>query len=551
MDKRFNLLYEKWIRVLDKNLKISEVSLIDALKYSYKYKALAGETPLQNLAIERLLLSIAITLFYRYDEDGENSYLNEADIDWEESDEIEELVLNRWKAYKELRHFPEGIVEKYLKQYENRFWLFHPDTPFYQVPEMVKDGKSYLKEYSVAVLQGNIKESDNKYTRHHFSMSEGENLLKLTESEAARWLIHLNAFSVNVKYNKNAPGCKAAAGVGRLGLLGNIKFEGENLYEELLLNLTPVKTGSEISLWGNPRPSWEQKVRIEQNCKIAPPNNLPELYSIQSRRVHLNAQNGRIDGFSILGGDFYDKEDDPIEQMSMWKRDTKTSKIIPKKHDIAIQAWREFSTLLKSNKDTKKPGVVSWIEILKRNGCINDKLLTINTLGMVYGDGMSYTYGDYIDDKISLSSELLDNIGKDWIITISDEIEKCEKVSNDAFKLFANKIKIICGKDAKKLKERLSAVFFQKIDEKFRKWLISIEPSKSIKEVEQKKWHRIAKRAADSVVMEYIKEIDCIIYVGKEETKDNIVSIPEAYNMFRVKLNGIYPQEFLERRINE
>lgn len=92
MDKEFCLLDESWIKVLNDENEIIEVSLIDVFTNAHKYKRLAGETVTQDVAILRLLLAIAITVFYRYDADGrEDDVLNYSNP--------EDEILDRWSDY--------------------------------------------------------------------------------------------------------------------------------------------------------------------------------------------------------------------------------------------------------------------------------------------------------------------------------------------------------------------------------------------------------------------------------------------------------------------
>ena len=64
-ETEFNLLDEPWIRVMDDNCQIKEVSLTDALLNAHKYKTLKGEMPTQDIVILRLMLAIVHTVFSR------------------------------------------------------------------------------------------------------------------------------------------------------------------------------------------------------------------------------------------------------------------------------------------------------------------------------------------------------------------------------------------------------------------------------------------------------------------------------------------------------
>lgn len=170
MKKEFNLLDENWVRILLPNYAVKEVSFKDVFAHSHEYMDLAGETDTQNVAMIRLLLAVAHSGFARFDSNGNEIPLSSRDE-----------AISRWKSYWNLGHFPEVFL-KYLEEYRERFWLFHPDTPFYQANE-AKKGTAF----GAAKLNGEISESNNKVRM--FATRSGEAKMQLTYAEAARWLL--------------------------------------------------------------------------------------------------------------------------------------------------------------------------------------------------------------------------------------------------------------------------------------------------------------------------------------------------------------------------
>ena len=79
-DKEFNLLDESWIRVMTKEHKIVELSLMDLLIHSQEYADFAGELEQQDIAILRLGLATLHTIFSRYDVDGTPNKLTNAEM---------------------------------------------------------------------------------------------------------------------------------------------------------------------------------------------------------------------------------------------------------------------------------------------------------------------------------------------------------------------------------------------------------------------------------------------------------------------------------------
>jgi CRISPR system Cascade subunit CasA len=535
-EKEFNLLDEPWIRVLTDELVVKEVSVKDILGNAHSYRQLAGEMPTMDIAIMRFLLAIVETVFYRYSLNGEYYELTE------ENDCEPEDAMERWKEYWNEGHFNKEIFENYLEEYRERFWLFHPETPFFQVPNL-----QYGTEYNAVSLLGNIKESNNSKTKHHFSMREAEYLEKQDYASAARWLIHYNAFTVNIKADKEAPGTTLPVGVGRLGQLGLIKVIGNNIFESLMLNMVALNNDE---LWGLPKPVWEKGVSESQGCNIVQPDNLPELYTIQSRRVTLIREYNDVRKFKAIGGEFYSTEDDFVEPMTLWsKRNDKKSQIVsyvPKKHSMDVQVWREFASIFNiSEQSGHIPGIVLWVRNLIREGIINnDNPVSFNMIGMVYGDGMSYTYGDCVDDQISLVGSLLLDVGDIWRQLIIDEIDKCKKVA-EFIGYFASDItKIYYGSEKNKqksIKNKLISQYYSRMDSKFRMWLLSINPKKEGREDKLNEWEKISYYTAVNVIEEYVAELSNVIAKYKDDDKTmNILSVPLAFNNYINRLRTVY-----------
>ena len=142
----FNLLTEPWVRVRRPDNTVQEVSLTDALLHAQDYVDLAGEMPTQDAAMLRLLLAVLFTVFSRVNVEGEPEPFEEEDD-----------ALARWGDLWQLEHFPEQPLRDYLEQWKDRFWLFHPTHPFWQVP-----GAAIGTEYNAAKLNGEMSESSNK-----------------------------------------------------------------------------------------------------------------------------------------------------------------------------------------------------------------------------------------------------------------------------------------------------------------------------------------------------------------------------------------------------
>lgn len=520
MEKEFCLIDEPWIKVLNNEAKTVEVSLKELFCNAHLYRRLAGETDTQDAAIFRLLLAITITVFYRYDVDG-----NPDDVlDYEDA---EEVVLDRWKDYRAKGRFNATVFENYLETYRERFYLFHPETPFYQVA-----GLEYGTDYGAFILLGNLKESKNEATRHHFAVTDGGYVENMEYSEVSRWLVFLNAYSVNVKTKVN--GSSVATGVGRLGQLGHIIAEADSLFESIMINLCPLRNAN--NTWGEAKPIWEDKVKSLIGVRIAPPDNLAELYTLQSRRILLIREDRRITTVRMIGGDYYDVNNDPVEQMTLLKqvedkKDKTEVVIVPKKHSSIVSAWREFPTLLSTN-DKFKSGLVKWIECLIEHELIcTAGLITFKMIGLEY-DGMSYKYIETVSDNLSLSYNMLSQFGKKWITHITNQIEKCERVPKECFYSFAKNMADILGNSEKtsQIKGQLESSFYFRLDYMFREWLAAIDCSKDSIDEKEMEWEKKAKEETYKVVEEYLSNLSPHISVRSAD----------VFRKFVIKLNKIY-----------
>ena len=541
MEKAFDLLREPWIRVITNDMHQKEISLLDVLVNSHEYRFLSGESSTQDVSLFRMLLAITETIFYRYEPDGTENLLNEDDSD-------EDDVIERWRQYYEIGAFRAETIVDYLNSYSERFWLFHPETPFYQVA-----GLGFGTDYGADCLIGNIKESNNSATKHHFSLAEGSNIQILSYAEAARWLINFNSYSVNVKPDPKIPDGEKGAGTGRLGKLGFIMAVGNNLFETLMLNLCALKDGKEI--WGNPCPAWEQQPASDLHTReISVPDNIPEAYTIQSRRVCLKQdENGHVFGFRAKGGDYYSMENDISEQMTIWKynidKKTKKKTYKPQLHDPDVFIWREFPIIFCNDnaKETsaRMPGLIRWLERLVAEELISaDKLLTIRAVGLIYGDGMSYTLGDCVNDNLSLSMSLLQDKNMIWLTLISDEIGKCKDLA-DRIRYFSDEAGILLyGNDkGKKTAEskKLIQTFYFHLDDMFRKWLSGIDPSNDSMDEKIKEWEQIAASAAKRVVKDHVSAMGNNIYRCKTDKKNQLISVPGLMNKFFYQISNLYP----------
>ena len=540
-DIEFNLLDEKWILVRKSDCTVDELSLTDALLKSHEYVELAGELPTQNVSILRLMLAVLHTVFSRYSPQGEPAPLYD-------SDDAE----YRWKELWNAGRLPEKPIRDYLASVHDRFWLFHPERPFYQT-EAAKIGT----EYTASKLNGAVSESGNKIRL--FCGCTGVQKSELSYSEAARWLLYVNNYddTSSKPKGKNLP----SPGAGWLGKLGLITIRGNNLFETLVYNLILLNHKRNFSeVWGPECPAWEPDVpNTAERAEIPMPDNLSELYTLQSRRLWLNRDdNEKVIGYNLLGGDFFEKVDAFIEPMTVWSKvkgnERAGEKFQPRRHDSSVQMWREFSYAFETAEGSHIPGVVLWTKYIKQMLPESRKLISFSIASVQYGD-KDFFVNDVFSDSLTFHTDLLTEIGEHWRAKITDEIKKCDE-SAAALRFLAKDIELAAGSAEdtvlkRAVVERAREQYYYEIDLPFRNWLERIDPNWEIvseqEEQALREWRETAKRIALRIGQELVESAGTAAIVGRavkdKNDKERYYSAPDAYRYFKVKLNETYPKE--------
>ena len=523
----FNLLDEPWIRVMTEDCTVVERSLMQVLLNSHRYQRLAGELPTQDVALLRLLLAILQTVFYRVDPEGED-------------DPIEDraAAIRRWQALWNAGRFPEQPIRTYLETWRDRFWLFHPEHPFYQVPAAAVGTK-----FKASKLNGELSESDHKMRL--FPLRDGEEKETLSYAEAARWLVTLIGFDDSASTKK-----ETGTGTGWLGDRVNVYAIGENLFETLMLNLVFLKDGRYV--WAENMPAWEQPTMTTAKKREIPlPDNQAELLTLQSRRLILSREENRVTGFSSTGGDFFGKEGRVnafSEQMTLW-RAGKTPKnavpqFVPASVDPWRQMWRDFEVILGRREDTHIPGVVAWLTELRRKNVIPRKYVHIASVGVTY-DSKKGSIADIISDHLDFQMSLLDAAGELWIVFVGGEIHLIDKVAR-ALGALAEGLYLAqggqldgAGKKARQSqRDEGMRLLYAAVDLPFREWLAHIGAQhgddENTRAQEQQCWRSIVFRIADNLGREMVRDAGTAAFTGRWIVNE----MAETNGRFFTKTNG-------------
>lgn len=547
----FNLIDENWIRVR-KNGSVTEISLADALTHAEEYGGLCGDLPTQDIAILRLLIAIIHTIISRKDDNNQN---------------IEEKLLNdtqacieRWKKIWDTGKFNDLLIHEYLELWKNRFWLIDEKRPFFQ--------SSWLESgtiYSAAKINESISESNNK-TRI-FAGKTGQYKKSLSFSEAARWLVTLMLYD-DQSIKKPTPK------LGWGGICGMIMAEGKNLFQTIMLNM-PMLTGNAREHWDKDKPTWEEEECKERQREIPVPLNIAQLFTVQSRRIRLTAEDKKITGALVAAGDYFDASNAFSEPMTLWKQKVdkkgkfiEPEEFIPERHKPEKKAWQEFPSIIHSTAEdqhVRQPEIVVWIGMLqKKRKLPKDMLIRFKTVGITYGN-MNSSITSIFSNDLQLYADVIENSdnSRKMQIKIADEVKNCESCASAVGNL-ALDIAIaggISGNDVdkgnellNKQKEYAETEYYFSVNDVFKNWISSINSESNLRKAVDN-WHKIGISLAYKVGDRIYRESSPEEFRGRNVKKKNkknekklfFYCAPEAYRRFKFKILNIYGEHNYDR----
>ncbi|ROO52783.1 CRISPR-associated Cse1 family protein [Micromonospora sp. Llam0] len=480
----YSLIDAAWIPVLDAAGQRRDVSLLGLFEQSDDVRMIACELPTQTFAILRLALAI----LHRTTggPPGEAA----------------------WRALWRDRRLPVDDIADYLGTFRDRFDLLHPKQPFYQVADLrAEKDNTYGLERLIADVPNGMP---------FLTTRAGSGMDSITPAEAARWLVHSQAYDPSgIKSgavgDPRATGGKGyPIGAGSLGWLGGVHLEGANLRETLLLNLVPIAPGWQVSDERD-LPVWEREphTAAEEADAARGPYGLLSLYTWQSRRIRLFGDAAGITGAMICNGDRFDWQDRHLlEPMSVWgrsqpkEREQKRTPIyLPRPHDHSRALWRGLQTLLPAPPppgseppQRLSPMVVQWLARLTVTGVIDPRFQTrTRATSITYGAKQSVV-DEVFSDALTMNVLLLveDSAQRAAAVDAAGDAEKAVRV----LRRLADNLARAAGSrdtdsgDADRAAERAYAL----LDRAFRDWLARLGPG-SDPAAERAAWQRLVRRA--------------------------------------------------------
>lgn len=570
----FNLLHEPWIRVLYCDGTPAELSILEIFAQAHRIRQLAGEIASQDAAVARFLLAILHATFGKQ-EDGTYRTFPGATIQPRRADDMYE----RWRALWNARSFPVNIIRDYLLNYEDRFWLFHPEKPFYQVvgvterlnptftlADLDKSG-SPKGFFPASKLNGELLESNNKVRL--FPARAGDEKRALSYAEAARWLLHLNGYDDSaLKKAKNERPDLPSVSKSWQAQLGFIMVTGDTLFETLLLNFVLWKIDGNKP-WGVERPIWAlENVRSEQLSEINVPDNQSALLTLQTRRIELIRDEEGIRGYFLLGGDFFNDEAEKFnEMMTVWrtrvigktKRSEGTLEYRFRLHRQDRQIWRDLPALIGADETAPLPGVVEWVRTLQHEYEYDDELQNrffgLWTVGIEAGGPPANLIKNIFSSQLTITAQLLSE--KELIGSVKNILDRTDKLVFCAGLLADDLAKASKSYDSRprsndrEIAGKAREEVYFRLDMPFRNWLTEYNTKNYLeKDVE---WLSEAKRIIRSYGNELVEQCGTSALVGRQDQNSgpdnsgtgdkNWITAAMAFNRFLWRLNKYAPDQ--------
>lgn len=541
----YNLLDEPWIPVRLLDGTIADVGLLELLRRTTEIADLACELPTQSIAIQRLVLAIAYRVAPPRDA---RDWVRQ----WDEGAPTEQMI-------------------EYLERWRDRFYLFGGRFPFMQVADLrtAKDAVSGLEKLIADVPNG----------EQFFTTRHGRALACIPPSEAARWLVHAQAYDPSgirsgavgdsqVKGGKGYP-----IGPSWCGHLGLVWLKGKDLDETLVLNLVPADAaqlrGVESSTeWG--ACSWEDseaESAVRGDYSLLDPSgtprdiSIPRLLTWHSRRVRLVGNREGVTGVVLAQGDkLAPQQMHRYEPQSLWRYSTPQSKkfkqdvYMPRKYEAGRALWRNLPGTLptvttvqgvdKQPKQEFLPSATLSFHYQLDNASIETaypKVMRIQAVGVTYGP-QEATFEDIYSDELTLSVAVMRVEHEDLSAEIDRQVRLTEEIARHVGNLAANLVRAAgesgdgAGDGAR---DRAMELFFSAVDTDFRTWLTQVDGRESARDA-GRRWERSLRQHALDIQAELVRGASSSAIIGRD-TGRGYMNVGIAENYFRAALNKHLP----------
>lgn len=458
--RSFDLLQEPWLPLRRPDGTMEEVSIRQAFRLAPHRTGIGGELPTTSVALLRLLVAVL-----------------QASLDL--TLEGKSLWRDLWRG----ESLPCDEIDAYLDEYSSCFDLWHPERPFFQVADLTAVNG---KVGSLLPLIADVPNNDQ-----FFITRAGRGTAKIADAEAARWLVHCQAFDPSgiktgavgdprVKGGRGYP-----IGVAWAGQTGVVVVEGATLKDTILLNMPLTRRTEEV--WHKDDcPIWERAPRSSTASTEAMTGPKPlTLLTWPSRRVRLMPDGTGVTGVLICNGDRIEPQDQFGETMTAWRRSTNQEKALkrslvymPQLHRADRALWRGLSALLPltspavaDGAQVLEPLTLRWLGWIKSEGDSLDDDMPLRTraVGVVYGSNNS-VIEDIVDDALLVHAVLLGDRGEQLRLAALSAVAVAEEVARIVGQ-FAGNLEIAAGGDAAATRDQAREQLYTTLDRPYRRWL--------------------------------------------------------------------------------
>ncbi|MBF1299533.1 MAG: type I-E CRISPR-associated protein Cse1/CasA [Parvimonas sp.] len=547
----FNLLDEKWLKVVAKNTnEVIDVSLIELFENAQDFKILAGEMKTQDFSVLRLLLAVLHTVYSRFNVDGkvydylevDEMYRQKEDVSEDDLEDYKEELMDTWKNLWKNGQFSQ-IVLDYLEKWREHFYIFDEKYPFYQVTKEeiysnIDEGKTPTK-IAIKNINRLISESENKIALFSPKSDINANKNNVTDEEFARWLIMFQGYTGNFDKRKIKNKSYSSSN-GWLYDIGGVYFEGDNLFETLLLNLALAHPSLDYVTLSKEKPCWEFSGTENIQDSFNDITNLSGLYTNWSRAIYLDKSlsNEKNIDLHIVKMPNIEHTNNFLELMTIWNYNKK-GKNTPKKHTFGQSLWRSFGMLsIHHNENVPDVGIVTCYEKIS-NFVERNKIIFKSVSMEDDGNPTSRVPTNEIVDELKIDNMLLfDDKDDGWVIRVNDIIEETKQVIEIEYKSFLEEIKEIrnYSKKSKFIPNEIE-ILYSKIDNPFKNWLFNIDKM-SKKDDKIFEWRKTFKNIIVQSAQEILNQSNPRDLKGIKKD-DKIKNVPMIYNTFEVNINKI------------
>ena len=467
---RFDLVEQPWIPCTMLDGSVTELSLREVFERSRQVRRISGELPTQDYALLRVLLVI----FWRAHRDDPGLVGPGSDVEewWQDAFDAAggETQVQRIRAY--------------LEQWRHRFDLFDAAVPFMQVADL------HTKKGEHGSVRRLLADAESDY----LSVRAGASFDALGFAEAARWLVHVQAWDYSgiksgaegdprVKGGKGYP-----IGTGWAGSTGGVVLHGRTLAETLVLNTAPhavIADREEGDL-----PAWEQEPHTAAPRGVEFPTGPCDVLTWQSRRVRLFPDGDLVTGVLVSNGDRIETKNQFADPMTAYRYSrNQSSKALtvhmPQQHDAARTLWRGLTPLLvregvldeaPRELHPKSPATISWLHTARDYRALPaDLLVGVELVGMVYGTQNS-SVADAVHETLTIRLGTLMSKGVGTVKAIIDAGRATTDAAVDLGRYAGRLLQATGGEYA--FQPYRTEGILHRLDAPFKDWLSAIDENR-------------------------------------------------------------------------